>query len=94
MPSKQNTKPLKNNHVSGAIQILSIAPLAGIILGILSGAPPRGFGPQTRTIAFDADEGTFINVDVAPNGKTLVFDLLGDIYSLPIGGGTARNRLH
>lgn len=35
------------------------------------------------------DEGTWMNIDVSPDGKTLVFDLLGDIYSMPITGGKA-----
>src|SRR5262245_13765317 len=47
------------------------------------------YGP-TQTIAFDTSEGTWMNVDVSPDGKQIVFDLLGDIYVMPIGGsGTA-----
>src|SRR5450432_3389886 len=45
---------------------------------------------DARKIAFDTTEGTWMSVDVSPDGKTLVFDLLGDIYSLPIAGGTAK----
>jgi Tol biopolymer transport system component len=30
-----------------------------------------------------------MNLDVSPDGKTVVFDLLGDIYSMPISGGKA-----
>jgi imidazolonepropionase-like amidohydrolase/Tol biopolymer transport system component len=46
-------------------------------------------GPS-RTIEFDTDEGTWMNVDVSPDGKEIVFDLLGDIYIMPITGGDAR----
>ncbi|TAK65613.1 MAG: amidohydrolase [Bacteroidetes bacterium] len=45
-------------------------------------------GPASD-IEFDTDEGTWIAVDVSPDGKQLVFDLLGDIYIMPITGGTA-----
>src|SRR5260370_31273517 len=30
-----------------------------------------------------------MNVDVSPDGNPLVFDLLGDIYTLPMSGGVA-----
>ncbi len=39
---------------------------------------------------FTTDEGTWMNLDVSPDGKTIVFDLLGDIYSIPITGGKAK----
>ena len=40
-------------------------------------------------IDFETDEGTWISLDVSPDGKKIVFDLLGDIYSVPIAGGDA-----
>ncbi len=45
-------------------------------------------GPM-RNIEFDVDEGTWMSLDVSPDGRTLLFDLLGDIYTLPIEGGQA-----
>lgn len=44
------------------------------------------YGPATK-IAFETNEGTWMNVDVSPDGKRVVFDLLGDIYVMPIDGG-------
>ena len=46
-----------------------------------------------RKVEFTTDEGTWMSVDVSPDGKRLLFDLLGDIYELPIEGGTARRLL-
>ncbi|MEX2511565.1 MAG: amidohydrolase family protein [Cyclobacteriaceae bacterium] len=42
-----------------------------------------------KNVQFTTNEGTWMNLDISPDGKTLVFDLLGDIYSLPITGGEA-----
>ena len=50
-----------------------------------SGTSPPPLGPTT-TLAFDTTEGTWMNVDVSPDGTQVVFDLLGDIYTMPIGG--------
>jgi len=42
-----------------------------------------------KDVSFTVNEGTWMCLDVSPDGKTLVFDLLGDIYSMPITGGQA-----
>ena len=43
----------------------------------------------TRWLRYTAEEGSWINLDVSPDGRTLVFDLLGDLYLMPIEGGRA-----
>src|SRR4051812_33694794 len=48
-------------------------------------APP---GMTTRQIRIDVDNGSWMNIDVSPDGRTIAFDLLGDIYTMPIAGGT------
>jgi imidazolonepropionase-like amidohydrolase/Tol biopolymer transport system component len=47
--------------------------------------PPGPFD----SVEINTDEGTWMSVDVSPDGKTIVFDLLGDIYRIPISGGDA-----
>lgn len=40
--------------------------------------------------SFTTTEGTWMNLDISPNGQTIAFDLLGDIYTMPITGGKAK----
>ena len=47
------------------------------------------FGAQAMTAQLDVTEGTWLNVDVSPDGQSVLFDLLGDIYQMPIDGGEA-----
>ncbi len=42
-----------------------------------------------RSLEFTASEGTWMSLDVSPDGGTIVFDLLGDLYTMPIAGGRA-----
>ncbi|NIR42710.1 MAG: amidohydrolase family protein [Gemmatimonadetes bacterium] len=45
-------------------------------------------GPATL-VEFETDEGTWMNLDVSPDGRWVVFELLGDIFRVPIAGGAA-----
>jgi Tol biopolymer transport system component len=47
---------------------------------------PQG---ETRLIDFETDEGTWMSLDVSPDGEWIVFDLLGHIYRVPLTGGEA-----
>lgn len=42
-----------------------------------------------ETIEFTTDEVTWPSLDVSPDGRTIVFDVLGDLYTLPSEGGAA-----
>ena len=48
---------------------------------------PQG---QFTTAAIDVTQGTWMNIDLSPDGKTLIFDLLGDLYTMSATGGEAK----
>ncbi|KFZ30154.1 amidohydrolase [Pseudidiomarina salinarum] len=47
---------------------------------------PQG---EFKDIQINTNEGTWMNVDMSPDGKYVVFDMLGDIYRIPAKGGDA-----
>src|SRR5690349_22372415 len=70
----------------------------------LAGIPARGRAQQpgaakdtkpdlplsvARHVTFTTTKGSWMSLDVSPDGRTIVFDLLGDLYTLPISGGPA-----
>lgn len=63
-----------------SIVLLAVAPARADTLPPLIG----------RTIEYNTKEVTWPALDLSPDGKTILFDLLGDIYALSPGGGTAR----
>lgn len=46
-------------------------------------------GASLRTVPIDVSEGSWMDIDVSPDGRSIAFSLLGDIYTMPIAGGTA-----
>jgi imidazolonepropionase-like amidohydrolase/Tol biopolymer transport system component len=71
--------------------------LAALALALPPGDEPKkdawdvaaDHGPAAD-VEFTVREGTWMNLDVSPDGREIVFDLLGDLYALPIEGGEAR----
>ena len=45
----------------------------------------------SKMVDIKTDNGTWMSLDVSPDGKTIIFDMLGDIYTMPISGGDAKN---
>ncbi|MDE0008658.1 MAG: hypothetical protein OXS50_10305, partial [Gammaproteobacteria bacterium] len=46
--------------------------------------------PETaRTVSFKTDSVTWMSLDVSPDGQTIVFEALGDLYTVPMEGGRA-----
>jgi len=47
-------------------------------------------GQPTRDVTITTSEGTWMSVSVSPDGQTIVTDLLGDLFAIPVDGGEAR----
>lgn len=48
----------------------------------------------SRTMSFTTSEGSWMSLDLSPDGRTIVFELLGDLYTLPVTGGEAIRITH
>ena len=73
-----------------ALAVLATLPIGAQEQTAPPPATPEGLVLETeQIIEFDTDEVTWMSVDVSPDGRTMVFDLLGDLYTLPIEGGSA-----
>ncbi len=51
-------------------------------------AGPAGW--SIKDVPLATDEGTWMNLDVSPDGKQVAFDMLGDIYIMSAAGGEAK----
>ena len=74
---------------------LSAAPRSGDDAGATeAGAKDKKEEPlplkPARKIEFTTEAGTWLSLDVSPDGKTIIFDLVGDLYTVPITGGEAK----
>src|SRR6185436_12168029 len=70
---------------------LALAALLAASVPVLAETPwdvslPRG---EVREIDFTTREGTWMSLDLSPDGRWVVFDLLGHIYRVPSSGGSA-----
>lgn len=70
-----------------ALSLGNRSPLAAQVPARWSVDTPTG---PSRTIAFEARQGTLMSLAVAPDGQSIAFDLLGHIYEMPVAGGSAR----
>ena len=90
---------------AAALAVHSTRLLAAIILSVLPVCVQAAENPakdqeakwdvddppgEWRTITIDTDETTWSNVDVSPDGKTIVFDMLGDLFTVEVAGGEAK----
>jgi hypothetical protein len=77
------------------IRHLLVSAALGLCAGSAAAAPsaatppwdvtaPRGV---TREVDFNTTEGTGMSVDISPDGRWLLFDLLAQVYRVPVGGG-------
>jgi Tol biopolymer transport system component/imidazolonepropionase-like amidohydrolase len=77
--------------------VLSLAVVPNIVLSednpsaydakVWDTTKPRG---KTHTIDFTTREGTWMSVDLSPDGSRIVFDLLAQIYVVNANGGDAK----
>lgn len=92
---------MKKRGMKNRLSFITFVLLSGLLFSFnsLAGEKTEDDKPKwdvssdqhyTASASIDTTETTWSNVTVSPDGKTLVFDMLGDIYAVAISGGKAR----
>ncbi len=80
---------MRLNHIVTGLLLLSI-PCHSIAKEEKKKWDVNNPGGPGKDVTFTTTEGTWICLDVSPDGKEIVFDILGDIYIMPAVGGEAK----
>ena len=70
--------------VRGALALVSLLALAAPALA-KDDLPMK----ERWTLSYEVSSGTFMSLAVSPDGKTILFDILGELYAMPATGGRA-----
>lgn len=84
MTQRRSRMPIGLGFIAAAL--LAAAAPAGAETPPWSVEAPHG---PTFTYRTTLDEATWMSVDISPDGATLLFDILGDLYVMPVAGGRA-----
>lgn len=80
----------KRHRIASALSACLLSSVATVSVATESATwdvnAPQG---EFKTVDIKVNEGTWMNVDLSPDGRYIVFDLLGDIYRMPAKGGDA-----
>jgi Tol biopolymer transport system component len=74
-----------STHSSVLKVLIAMALVASPVI-----AAPNAANPAAQQVEFPLTEGTWMSIDVSPDGRTIAFDLLNDIYVMPAQGGAAK----
>ncbi|HEX6644776.1 MAG TPA: amidohydrolase family protein [Gemmatimonadales bacterium] len=58
-----------------------------LLLALCAGALARP--PRVTPVSFEVSEGTDLSFDLSPDGESIVVDLLGQLWRIPVAGGRA-----
>ena len=93
-PEEKATAPLRQpDPLPNPTQSPAPAP-APVPVATAKAKPPKWdvthpAGAHIRQVPINVDEGSWMDVEVSPDGRRIAFTLLGDIYTMPIEGGAA-----